>query len=553
MPYLLAFLAGFQILVVEMCGGRFINLELGSAIYGWTALIGIVLGGVSLGNVVGGRLAEGSGLRSNLGLVCCMSALMPLYVARMSPLLGYAVAWYPDVSWSLKVFVVVGLLLFLPSAVMGMISPMAAKWALALMPERPGEVLGTMGALGTWGAILGTMLPGFYLIGVLGTTSLLLTCMCLMGLPGLWLLGAQHLRWGSVPVGWLPFSLVILAMLWTWPIGTHREAIRAAQIRQLDPDGRRGVIYVDESDYFTIKVAAQDPTATPRRLSLVLDVMVHGFITEGQPARLDYDYEHVYSWVTRRWQQHQTTIRNEADVVPRALHLGGGSYTFPRWIDLRFPGATQLVAEIDPQVTEAVHATMELPRDTAIVTRIEDARRVVETEADGTYDLVYGDVFNSFSVPYHLTTLEFMGEVKRLLASGGVYQMNVIDLFDRADPARGQFVASMVKTLDAVFGEDQVHVWVCHDPAVAFAGARRSTYVLVATTDGLDLQRLGHRTWDPPPSPTQENARIMAIEGEELRALRGTGMVLTDDFCPVEQMLAPVAATIDELAATEWD
>lgn len=124
------------------------------------------------------------------------------------------------------------------------------------------------------------------------------------------------------------------------------------------------------------------------------------------------------------------------------LFLGGGGFIFPRWIEGRFPWKPRIdVAELDPAVKQAVHAELGLVHDsrTAITTRLGDARNVVDdliranrqVSAPVSYDFVYGDAFNDFSIPWHLTTREFTRKVRRLMKSDGVYMINVIDIFPR--------------------------------------------------------------------------------------------------------------------------
>jgi hypothetical protein len=73
----------------------------------------------------------------------------------------------------------------------------------------------------------------------------------------------------------------------------------------------------------------------------------------------------------------------------------------------------------------------------------------------------------------------------------------------------------------------------------------RETYVVVASRQELDLAQLGSRADDPPfyqhgalfetePYPKADLAEL---------AVRSRGIVLTDDYAPVENLLAPVAAT----------
>ena len=532
-PYILAFLAGFAILVVELCGGRFINRHLGSSLYGWTALIGVILGGVSLGNLFGGMLVGTNRARRVLAEACLLASLLTILVLRLHPLLSLAVVGMEGIPWGTRVVLIVTGVLFVPAVGYGLISPLATDWALRTNPERQGAVLGSMAACGTWGAIIGTFLTGFYLIGALGTASLLITTACILGLMGLWLLGAHTLR-----AGWLAFPLVVFAMVYTWPLPGRAATVhdlnrQLAQQYTDDP-----LVYFDESNYFTIQVVKARTDDGKRRLDLVLDQLIHGFVVLDEPTRLEYGYEHVYSWVTRR------LAKTEGLSTLRCLYLGGGAYTFPRWVEHEFPGSQQLVAEIDPRVTEAVHAAMYLPRDTPIRTQIDDARHVVHTEPPGSYDVIYGDAFNGFSVPYHLTTLEFDQAVDRLLAPNGVYLLNLIDIYDPVAPEKSRFVGSVVRTLAQVFGDNNVSAYVAESFQIFKPGvSSRTTFVVVCHKGPLDLTRLGMPEVDLPPTPGQALQQIIPLEGPARTLLASRGLTLTDDYVPVDQLLAPVAAT----------
>ena len=60
-------------------------------------------------------------------------------------------------------------------------------------------------------------------------------------------------------------------------------------------------------------------------------------------------------------------------------------------------------------------------------------------------DVVVGDAFGSRAVPWHLATVEFAGEIDRVLRPGGVYVLNVIDGGDQA------FLRAEAATIAAVF------------------------------------------------------------------------------------------------------
>jgi hypothetical protein len=128
---------------------------------------------------------------------------------------------------------------------------------------------------------------------------------------------------------------------------------------------------------------------------------------------------------------------------------------FPRWIETMFPDEPLIhVAELDPGVKAAVQAKMGLPPDgeTHVQTTIGDARNFVEDrvrwnaeavkkgEKPVLYDFVFGDAFNDFSVPWHLTTREFSEKIESLLhPTEGIYQVNLIDIYPRTEfPAKAK-------------------------------------------------------------------------------------------------------------------
>lgn len=75
-----------------------------------------------------------------------------------------------------------------------------------------------------------------------------------------------------------------------------------------------------------------------------------------------------------------------------------------------------------------------------------NAEAVKRGEKPVLYDFVYGDAFNDFSVPWHLTTKEFSEKIASLLhPTEGIYQVNLIDIYPRTTfPGEG-------KTADGTF------------------------------------------------------------------------------------------------------
>ena len=55
---MLAFVASLVFMALEMVAGRLVQRHLGSSIYGWTSVIGVLLAGLSFGNFLGGKIAD---------------------------------------------------------------------------------------------------------------------------------------------------------------------------------------------------------------------------------------------------------------------------------------------------------------------------------------------------------------------------------------------------------------------------------------------------------------------------------------------------------------
>ena len=207
----------------------------------------------------------------------------------------------------------------------------------------------------------------------------------------------------------------------------------------------------------------------------------------------------------------------------RALHLGGGALTLPRYLAHTRPGSRQLVAELDDTLTGLVRERLPLPAGHRIRVRAADARAVAESVREASYDLVIGDVFAGAVTPPHLTTAEFAAAVARALRPGGVYAVNIAAgpsspggttphaPRDGLDAAR-----SAVATIRSVYQE----TCIVAEPSV-LRGRRRGNLVIFASDQPLPEAALS-RAAAADPFP----ARLVA--GEDLRRFTAGAPVVTD-------------------------
>ena len=197
------------------------------------------------------------------------------------------------------------------------------------------------------------------------------------------------------------------------------------------------------------------------------------------------------------------------------MFLGGGSYTFPRFVDAKYGGRI-VVAEIDPAVTKVAREKLGLDsvepnRGSQRPTRGSCCARCRRTER---FDFVFGDTFNDFEVPYHLTTVEFNDLIARHLKPDGLYLMNVIDSV-HFDYLRSE-LRTLRKTFPYVGVIDTGGNWPPQPRAIA-----RPTFSSPASGRRASRCRSSRRT----------TSRASSTSGRS--------EVLTDDHAPVDQLLAP--------------
>jgi spermidine synthase len=165
----------------------------------------------------------------------------------------------------------------------------------------------------------------------------------------------------------------------------------------------------------------------------------------------------------------------------RALHLGGGALTLPRYVEATRPRSRQRVVERDAALIELVRRVLPLPRGADLRVRVADARSAVETMRDEAFDLVIADVYRGAQMPRTVSSVEFAAHVARLLRPGGLYAVNVADMPPLA------FSRIQAATLRAAFPD----VCVIAE-AGTLRGRRYGNVVLAAATrpGGLPIERL---------------------------------------------------------------
>ncbi|MFD8114574.1 fused MFS/spermidine synthase [Streptomyces microflavus] len=479
----LVFGSSAAVLVVEIVALRLLAPYLGLTLETSTLVIGIALTAIALGSWLGGRVADQVDphrlIAPALGVSGVVVALTPL-------LLRTTAEW----ASPLLLLVAAGTLL-VPGALLSAVTPFVTKLRLTSLAET-GTVVGRLSGVGTFGAIVGTVLTGFVLVSRLPVSSILI------GLGALLVLGALLTGWRARR--WRRASAVALA---TVVAGTLATAFA--------PGGCDA-----ETRYHCARIVADPDRATGR--TLVLDGLRHSYVDVEDPTYLRFGYVRAIAAVV------DTTF--PAGEPLAAHHIGGGGLSFPRYLAAARPGTRSLVSEIDGGVVRIDREQLALGASTGIDVRVEDGRLGLKRLEADSRDLVVGDAFGGVSVPWHLTTSEALGDVHRALKDDGLYAANLID------HGRLAFARAEVATLREVFEHVAVMgapVDIGLDPAATPVGGN---LVVLASDRPFDAPAI-QKALD-----TRETGWRIAT-GDTVTAWTGDAPVLTDDHAPVDQLLQP--------------
>jgi spermidine synthase len=481
------FFTSGAVLVLEILAGRLLAPYVGVRLETYTSVIGIVLAGIAVGTWLGGRLADRVDPRRTVGPLLVAGGAL----AMLSPAVVHAVGRQgfgtPDDVIGLAT---VGF--FAPAAVLSAVSPTVVKLQLRDL-RVTGQIVGRLSAVGTAGAIVGTFVAGFILVAAARTSTVIVAVGALLVLTGVGL-------WVALARPRPPTTLPLLGV--SLLVATGAGTLGAVSHGPCDVETR----------YHCARIIP-DP-ARPGGRSLWLDITRHSYVDVTDPKHLELRYAKVFADVI-------AAARPSGGPAPfDALHIGGGGFTLPRYLSAVYPGSRHVVFELDPDLVDLARRHLGLVTGPDLRVDVGDARLLTRRLPSASQDIVVGDAFGDLSVPWHLTTREFLTDVHRVLRPGGLYVLNLIDY----TPLR--FARSETATLAAVFP----HVAVIAPPGL-LGDLQGGNFVLAASDRPFDVSRLHDLIRAR--SGTEEIAA-----DNDAKAFAADARVLTDDYAPVDQWLA---------------
>ncbi|MBI4232352.1 fused MFS/spermidine synthase, partial [Candidatus Peregrinibacteria bacterium] len=409
---------GAVVMVLELTGARVLAPTLGNSLFVWTSIIGIILGSLSLGYFLGGKVADKEASFEKFSNLLLSAAVL---IGIMATSKNFFLDWINSNVSSIRLgSVLASILLFAPASIfLGMVSPYAVRLKIKNI-NSSGRTVGNLYALSTIGSIFGTFFAGFYLISVLANTEILFTLAITMVITSLIAFPKK-----------LYIKIVILVLLsaYLWSIFADKKSFaEAGQIEINTPYNT--VLIVDE--LYNNKPARMLKISTNHSSAMYLN-----------SNELVFRYTKFYD-----------LARHFMPKMQSALILGGGAYSYPKHFLKAYPQASIDVVEIDPELTEIAKKYFKLYDDDRLNIYHEDGRTFLN-RTENKYDVFFGDAFKSFySLPYQLTTQEAVQKTYDVLNPEGVAIVNIIASIEGDT---GQFLRAELKTFKSVF--PQVYIF----------------------------------------------------------------------------------------------
>jgi spermidine synthase len=479
----------------EMGATRLLAPYFGTSQLIWANLIGFVLIYLTVGYVIGGRLADRYPHRSGLYRLTAWAGfaivLIPI-VAR--PLLSWSARGFAELSAGIffgSLFSII-LLFSVPLTLLGAVSPYAIRLRLSTVSEA-GNAAGSLYALSTLGSFLGTLLPVLWLQPAIGTRAAIWVFgIVLLGISLTGLL--QELGRRAMPYAAMLGAAILLVVVF------NGGGIRAAEA-----GGTK--LYEDESAYNYIQVVERDGWH-----DLILN---EGQATHSRynPLKLLTGGPWDYFLLAPLWRPDglQEPVR---DML--MIGLAGGTVSnqyaevYPR---TRIDGV-----EIDGQIVDVGRKYFRMDKPQLNV-EVADGRYFLLT-TQKRYDVVGIDAYRQPYVPFHLATKEFFEQVREKLTPNGVVVIN-------AGRAGNDYrlVEAMGSTMGSVF------------PSVFIIDTERYSNSLVyATNVPMTVEQFKRNALEAT-DPHLREVVSAALNSGNIRKHTPSRAAFTDDLAPVEQVI----------------
>lgn len=474
-------------MILELIASRLLSPYFGNTTTVWTSVIGIILLSSSIGNYIGGIIADKEKLQKTIRLVLLSSGFTVLLIPLIqSNILNFMLNNIDNIKLGATLSTI--LLFFIPSMLIGFLSPIVIKFKIDDL-KNAGKVSGRISAIATLGCILGDFLGGFYLIPHFGANAILYVLAIILFILAIFV-EKLELKKFILPVS-LSFICGILSFSYSL---YNRECGNKVLAGELD-------VKVTYDTTYGRAIIYNNDLEDKRDLYIDNALESSAYLNEENKYELSAPYTNFYNLILQSKKE-----------ITDTLMIGGGGFSYPKYYISNYENKNMDVVEIDKKVIELAKKYFYLD-DLIEEFDLENNKRLNIIEEDGRvylnrctkkYDAILNDAFDGENPVKTLTTLEAIENIYNLLNEDGLYLTNIIASLDGSN---SEFLKAEVQTLKQVF--KNVYIVPCN---YTEDYTEMQNCMVVATDQDLELTSVVHIKTDD-------------------------SIILTDDFCPVESLV----------------
>lgn len=415
---LVVFITGAAVLVVEVLALRILSPYYGNTIFSASSVISVILAALSLGYYYGGKLADKyPSLKIFFGIIFVSG----FWVFLLQVFILFAL---PNIAHKLSLIygplITAIIMFFIPSWLWGMLSPYVIKLQQVLSPQQGiGTISGKVFFWSTLGSILGSLATGFVFIPNFSVNNIIMSVGAVLMLMGFVVLMFLRLK-KKILISIILLIILNLIFVFSFVLGVEQNP---------------NLIYKKDGVYQEITVIDSQYQDRPVRLLYQDNIVSSGMYKDSDELLFDYSrYYEVYKIF-------KPEIKN-------FMLIGTAAYTIPKEIGRALPEAEMDLVDIEPGLLDIAVKYFDFQKTDKVHDYIDDGRRFLYT-SQKKYDYIFGDAYSSlYSIPSHLTTLEFFETVRDKLSEGGIFVANFIGSLEDNEKS---LTLSQIKTFQRVF------------------------------------------------------------------------------------------------------
>lgn len=396
--YLTEFFSGMSLMAIELGAQRLLAPYFSSSQIVWTIVIGSIMIAMALGNIYGGKKADKdpnpTKLYARLIIAASWIALIPwlgkYVIAGISAILIFTVSsGYLVIAATASCIV----LFIFPLFLLGTTTPCLVKYSTRTLDES-GRVVGMLGACNTIGSIIGTFLPTFVTIPLIGTNiTFLVFAFILLALSIAYFISIKVFQVK------MAFSLVIFTLASIFGYSSNFAF------------WEKDIMYEGESMYNYLRVSENYD-----QVELSTNVLFGVQSVYNKDKKLSYGQYYNYDLAAPL----MTNYKDKDNV--EVLILGMGSGTYATQLDRYYNNMHITGVEIDGKITDLAYQYFNLSSDYDIYTY--DGRAFLNIDKN-KYDIIMVDAYQDITIPFQMSSIEFFNLVKSHLTEDGVLVVNL--------------------------------------------------------------------------------------------------------------------------------